>query len=138
MFQPNPKIKLFIKLIQILTYSSYFWGAKHCWGKLYEYPDGVFHKNTCCPTNTGLSESMNNAFLFTSAYLENFSRYLYQRWGFPGDANGKEPTCQCRRFRRQGFNPCTRKIPWSRARQCTPVFLPGESHRQRSLTGYHQ
>ena len=29
-----------------------------------------------------------------------------------------------------------RKIPWRRAWQCTPVFLPGESHRQRSLVGY--
>ena len=28
------------------------------------------------------------------------------------------------------------KIPWSRAWQSTPVFLPGESHRQRSLAGY--
>ena len=28
------------------------------------------------------------------------------------------------------------KMPWRRARQPTPVFLPGESHRQRSLTGY--
>ena len=29
-----------------------------------------------------------------------------------------------------------RKIPWKRARQPTPVFLPGESHGQRSLAGY--
>ena len=28
------------------------------------------------------------------------------------------------------------KIPWRRARQPTPVFLPGESHGQRSLAGY--
>ena len=28
------------------------------------------------------------------------------------------------------------KIPWRRARQTPPVFLPGESHRQRSLAGY--
>ena len=27
------------------------------------------------------------------------------------------------------------KIPWRRAWQATPVFLPGESHRQRSLLG---
>ena len=26
--------------------------------------------------------------------------------------------------------------PWRRARQPTPVFLPGESHGQRSLVGY--
>ena len=29
-----------------------------------------------------------------------------------------------------------RKIPWRRAWQPTPVFLPGESHGQSSLTGY--
>ena len=29
-----------------------------------------------------------------------------------------------------------RKIPWRRARQPTLVFLPGESHGQRSLVGY--
>ena len=35
-----------------------------------------------------------------------------------------------------GFNPWVGKIPWRRARQPTPVFLPGESHGQRSLVGY--
>ena len=34
------------------------------------------------------------------------------------------------------FNPWVRKIPWRRAWQPTPVFLPGESHEQRSLAGY--
>ena len=29
------------------------------------------------------------------------------------------------------------KIPWRRAWQPTPVFLPGESHGQRSLVGYN-
>ena len=28
------------------------------------------------------------------------------------------------------------KIPWRRAWQPTPVFLPGKSHGQRSLAGY--
>ena len=28
------------------------------------------------------------------------------------------------------------KIPWRRKWQRTPVFLPGESHGQRSLVGY--
>ena len=28
------------------------------------------------------------------------------------------------------------KIPWRRAWQSTPVFLPGESHGQKSLAGY--
>jgi len=29
-----------------------------------------------------------------------------------------------------------RQIPWRRAWQSTPVFLPGESHGLRSLLGY--
>ena len=28
------------------------------------------------------------------------------------------------------------RFPWKRARPPTPVFLPGESHGQRSLAGY--
>ena len=34
------------------------------------------------------------------------------------------------------FDPWVGKIPWRRARQPPPVFLPGESHGQRSLEGY--
>ena len=37
---------------------------------------------------------------------------------------------------RPGFDPWVGKIPWRRAWQPTPVFLPGESHGQRSLAGY--
>ena len=48
----------------------------------------------------------------------------------------KSLTCQCRRYKRCGFNPWIEKIPWRRAWQPTPVFLPGESHGQRSLVGY--
>ena len=57
-------------------------------------------------------------------------------WGFPGDTSGEEPACQCRRRKRCSFDPWIRKIPWNRKWQPTPVFLPGESHGQRSLVGY--
>ena len=33
-------------------------------------------------------------------------------------------------------DPWVGKIPWRRAWQPTLVFLPGESHGQRSLVGY--
>ena len=49
--------------------------------------------------------------------------------------SGKESACRCRRCKRCGFEPRVRKIPWSRTWQPTPVFLPGKSHRQRSLVG---
>ena len=34
------------------------------------------------------------------------------------------------------FHPWVQKIPWSRKWQSIPVFVPGESHGQRSLKGY--
>ena len=55
--------------------------------------------------------------------------------GFTGGASGKESTCQCSRHKRCGFHPWVGKIPWRRKWQLTPVFLPGESHGQRSLVG---
>ena len=54
--------------------------------------------------------------------------------GFAG-AYGKESACQCRRYKRRGFDPWVRKIPWSRKWQPTLVFLPGKFHGQRSLEG---
>ena len=38
--------------------------------------------------------------------------------------------------KRCGFDPWIRKICWRRAKQPSSVFLPGESHGQRSLAGY--
>ena len=52
-----------------------------------------------------------------------------------GGASGKEPACQCRRCKRLGFDHWVGTIPSRRAWQPTPVFLPGESHEQRSLVG---
>jgi len=53
--------------------------------------------------------------------------------GFPGVTQCKEYVCQ---YRRHGFSPWVRKIPWRRKWQPTPVFLPGEFRGQRSLAGY--
>ena len=53
--------------------------------------------------------------------------------GFPGDSDTNESACNAGN---PGFNPWVRKIPWRRKWQPTPVFLPGESHGQRSLAGY--
>ena len=53
--------------------------------------------------------------------------------GLPGGDSDKESTCQHRRHKRHRFKPWVGKIPWRKEWQLTPVFLPGESHRQRSL-----
>jgi len=62
----------------------------------------------------------------------------WQKWvhkGFPGGASGREHTSQCRRY--ETWLRCLGQgDPWRRAWQTTPVFLPGESHGQRSLAGY--
>ena len=50
--------------------------------------------------------------------------------GLPWWLNCKESACH---FRRCRFNHWVRKIPWRKAWQPIPVFLPGESHRQRNL-----
>ena len=49
--------------------------------------------------------------------------------------SGKESACQCRSSR---FDPWVGEMPWRRKWQPTPVFLPGESHEQRSLEGFIQ
>jgi len=56
--------------------------------------------------------------------------------GLPRWLSGREPTCQCRRHKRHGFDSWVGKIPWRRKWQPTPVFLPGKSDGQRSLMGY--
>ena len=48
----------------------------------------------------------------------------------------KEPTCECGSFRRPGFDPWVGKIPWRRAWQPAPAFLPEKSHGERRLAGY--
>ena len=53
-------------------------------------------------------------------------------------ASGKEPTSFAKAWdvRDGRFNLWVRKIPWKRAWQPIPVFLPGESQGQKSLAGY--
>ena len=52
---------------------------------------------------------------------------------FPGGSVGKESACNAGD---RGSILGSGKIPWRRAWQPIPVFLPGPSHGQRSLVGY--
>ena len=57
--------------------------------------------------------------------------------GFPGDPNGKESAFSGGDLGSiPGFDLWVGKIPWRRVQQPIPVFLPGDSHGQRSLAGY--
>ena len=57
-------------------------------------------------------------------------------WGFPGGASGKEPPGNAGVARDTGLIPGSGRVPWRRKWQPSPVFLPGESHGQRSLADY--
>ena len=61
----------------------------------------------------------------------HFDRKYWQGTGLPPCLSSEEsPAKQEPQEMRVG------KIPWRRAWQLTPVFLPGESHGQRSLISY--
>ena len=56
-------------------------------------------------------------------------------WGFPGGSVVKNPPASAGDGQMQ-FDPWVGKIPWRRAWQPTPVFLPRKFLGQRSLVGY--
>jgi len=80
-------------------------------------------------------------FLFYGFLIYSIFKFgIHYSVGFPGDTSGKKkkkkkPACQCRRCKRCEFIPWLGKILWRREWQSTLVFLPGESHGQRSLAG---
>ena len=56
-----------------------------------------------------------------------------QHGGFPGGSDSKESACNAGDL---GLILGSGRFLWRRKWQPTPVFLPGESHGQRSLVGY--
>ena len=52
------------------------------------------------------------------------------------DSFGGTDSKDCLQCRRPGFDPWVMRVPWRRKWLPTLVFLPGESHGQRSLEGY--
>ena len=58
---------------------------------------------------------------------------FYRGRGFPDVSDCKESACNAGRPR---FDPWVRKMPWRREWLPILVFLPRESHGQRSLAGY--
>ena len=67
-----------------------------------------------------------------ACYAEEEDRN-YLRHSFPSSSDSKEFACSAGD---PGFDPWVGKIPWRMAWQPTPIFLPGESHGQRSLMDY--
>ena len=62
-----------------------------------------------------------------------YSYILIHEIGLSWWFGGKEFACN---VGVAGWIPESRRFPWRRAWEPTPVFLPAESHGQRSLTGY--
>ena len=94
----------------------------------------------------GPKENNEAKIIFSTNGIKNKTMKLIEDFGFGNDfldttqfpcgSAGREYACPCRKRRRRGFDPWVRKILWRREWQPTPVFLPGESHGQRSLAGY--
>ena len=61
---------------------------------------------------------------------------VYEIKGYPGALVVKSLPTNVGDVRDEGLIPGSGKIPWRRAWQPTPIFLPGESHGQRSVAGY--
>ena len=76
-----------------------------------------------------------NTFLFGHHHIYLLRLNFANLKGFPCGTSGKEAACKRMRHNTGMFDPWVRKIPWSRERQPTPVFLP-EKYGQRSLEGY--
>ena len=76
---------------------------------------------------------------FTSLYDRNWHSSAKQLYRVlePRGHSGQESTCQCRRHKRQAFNPWVRKTPCRRKWQPTQVFLLVKSDSQRTLAGYN-
>ena len=102
--------------------------------------DLCFEVQTCPALRPGLYD--NRAVVSTKGEMSAKARHtviiqwtcsFQQYWGgLGGFPSGKESTCWCRRHKRHQFDLYVGKIPWRRAWQPTPVFLPGESHGQRT------
>ena len=56
--------------------------------------------------------------------------------GFRDGSVIKNPPVDAGDGRDESSIPGSGRFPWRRQWQPTPVFLPGEAHRQRSLAGY--
>ena len=66
--------------------------------------------------------------------LPLYVRFCTVYYCFPGGASGKEPPANAGDTRDRGSVPGSGRSPGGG--HPTPVFLPGESHGQRSLAGY--
>ena len=93
---------------------------------------GIFPSQGLSPS---LLHSRQNLYQLSHKGSPKYKHKYKYKMVFPGGPSDKELACQCRRHTRR-VPSLDGKIPWRKTWQPTPVFLPGDSHGQRSLTGY--
>jgi len=79
-----------------------------------------------------LDKLIKSTAVISKVNLPHSRKYL----GLPRWLSSKESACDAGDIMRYRFDPCVGKVPWRRAWRPTQVFLPGESHGDRSPVGY--
>ena len=59
-------------------------------------------------------------------YIVKLNIIIPSALAFPGGASGKEPACQCRRYKRSWFNPWVGKIPLEKGKAIHSSILVWE------------
>ena len=83
------------------------------------------------PIHVEIIDSFTALLLHINLHVCYYLLYT-QMLELPRWLSGKESASK---YRRCDFNPWIRTISWRRKWQPTPIFLPGKSHGQRSLSG---
>ena len=100
----------------------------------YENLSGLFSVNiiqNISSKDIAISRSYDARGKATNLWLVLFINEYWVAGSFPVGSAVKNPSS-----RDPGSVPGLGRFPWMMTRQPIPVFLPGESHGQRSLAGY--
>ena len=100
------------------------------------YLTAKIHREQTCPLQHKQLQSWSREYLNKAHSTHSMICTFWSLQRLPRRLSGEESTCQSRRNSRCRFNPRVRKISWRRKWQPMLVFLPGKSHRHRSLVGY--
>ena len=141
---PGPGVELCLLSWQVdssaLSHQGSPWWVSF-YSKTLHFPHLLFSTFTAQYMNMcrqlGVCNSLQSSIMFYNIYkvIWGFPSTL-SMWLFAHQATWVKNPLQCRTCRRCGFNPWVKKIPWRRARQPTPVFLPGEYHGWWKLVDY--
>ena len=127
-----PSIRVFFNELALHIKWPKYWSFSFSISLTNEYLKLVSFTGLISLLSKGLARVFSSTTISEASLLQHSAFFM----GFPGDGSGKEPSCRCRRHQRCGFDLWVGKIPWRRAWQPTPIFLPGESQGLRSLVGY--